>query len=111
MVYLLCMVYLMCSNFGNTQLSVLLQQIESYLVLKIICKRITNEKPRLPIFTIHDSVVTTAGHEEYVDAVIKEELEKAIGIPPAYKIEYWKPENLKFDDGTFYNASTGDPVP
>jgi len=74
----------------------------------VICKRITKEKPRLPIFTIHDSVVTTVGHQEYVEAIIKEELEKATGILSSCKIEYWKPENLEFDDGTLYHKGITD---
>ena len=84
----------------HSTLGIILQQIESYLVLKIVCKRIAKEKPNLPIFTIHDSVVTTVGHEGYVEKVIIEELENAIGIPPTCKREYWGPENLKFSDDT-----------
>lgn len=91
------------SNKKN--LPVLLQRIESYLVLLVICKRIAEERPNLPIFTIHDSIITTVGNEEFVKGMIVEEMKKAIGFPPKLTIDYWQPENLKFSDGeSFFNA-------
>ena len=87
---------------NNGSLGTILMQIESHLVLKVICKRIATEEPNLPIFTIHDSIVTTVGYEKYVEQVIVEELEKAIGIPPTCKCEYWHPDNLEFFDGASY---------
>lgn len=74
----------------------LLQSIESYLIVDVICKRIATELPNAPIFTIHDSIATT---EEYVDAVeliMQEELYYAIGYPPKLEREYWELE--KMDD-------------
>jgi hypothetical protein len=79
---------------------ILLQQIESHLVLKVITKRITREHPSAPLFTIHDSIVTTAGKERYVQEIITEEMEKAIGFGPRMRIEKWAPENLCFGDRT-----------
>lgn len=43
-------------NYKN--LAILLQRIESFLMLERVCGRIAKEKPFLPIFTIHDSVIT-----------------------------------------------------
>jgi len=70
-------------------LAILLQRIEAYLVLDKICPRITQERPKLPIYTIHDSIVTTLGNEEYVKAIMEEELTATIGHKPSLKIEYW----------------------
>jgi hypothetical protein len=67
----------------------LLQRIESHIVLDRICKRIAQEKPRLPIFTIHDCVITTVGNEEYVDSIMREFLSLYIGYQPSLKIEHW----------------------
>jgi len=72
----------------------LLQSIESYLIVDVICKRIATELPNAPIFTIHDSIATT---EEYVDAVeliMQEELYYAIGYPPKLEREYWELEKM-----------------
>lgn len=73
-------------------LPILLQTIESELMLNRIAKRIERESPDLPIFTIHDSVVTTLGNEQYVKNVMIEEAKAAIGISPSVSIEYWNPD-------------------
>lgn len=73
----------------HNTLANMLQRVESYIVLDIICKRISKEKKRLPIFTIHDSIITIKGYEDYLQAVMEEELQKFVGVPPILKIEYW----------------------
>jgi hypothetical protein len=78
----------------KTVLPRLLQSIESYLIVDVICKRIASEYPDAPIFTIHDSIATT---EEYVDAVehiMKDVLSKAIGYPPTLQRDNWELENM-----------------
>ena len=75
----------------NRYLSLLLQQIESTLILKHIVPRIASERPDLPIFTIHDSVATTVGNEEYIERVMREEIERLTGLQPKFGIEYWDP--------------------
>jgi ubiquinone biosynthesis protein Coq4 len=74
----------------STALPRLLQTIESKLILDHVAKRISKERPLMPIFTIHDSVACPVGHEAYVEEVIREEMEKAIGVIPTLKFEYWK---------------------
>ena len=72
----------------------LLQRIESYVILLVVTKRIAIEKPDLPIFTIHDSIVTVDGFEDYVKGIMEQEMEKIFGFPPQLMISNWKPENL-----------------
>ncbi|MCH7928631.1 MAG: hypothetical protein IID03_11750 [Candidatus Dadabacteria bacterium] len=71
------------------ELPIRLQTIESNVILNVICKRIADEMPHLPIFTIHDSIVTTQGNENYIEAVMKEELIKLTGLIPTLKTENW----------------------
>jgi len=84
---------------GKELLPILLQRIESHLVLQVITKRIAKEKPSVPLFTIHDSIATTAGNEGYVQGIMLEELGKAIGVLPRLRVERWGPANLRFGDG------------
>jgi hypothetical protein len=77
----------------------LLQRIESHVILLTITKRIAKEHPELPIFTIHDSIVTTQGNEEYIQLVMLEEMTRIFGFPPQLTVSLWKPDNLKIDDG------------
>lgn len=80
----------------------LLQRIESHIILSVITKRISIEKPELPIFTIHDSIVTVQGYEEYVSQLMKYELKKMVGFAPKLVISRWNPANLVFKNGEMY---------
>lgn len=75
-------------------LPILLQSIESKLMLDYITRRISKERPDMPIWTIHDSVVCPVGNEQYVETVMQEETKKAIGVYPKVSFEYWTPDNL-----------------
>ncbi len=77
----------------HRSLAIILQRIESFLLLTKVCKRISKEKPNIPLFTIHDSIITTVGNENYVQSVMEDELKKVMGAPPKFKKEYWQPEN------------------
>lgn len=79
---------------NKNTLPILLQRIESKLIISTICKRIAKEKPELPIFTIHDSIITTAGNEAYIKQVMEDELTLAVGFTPLLRIEHWSPDNL-----------------
>ena len=68
-------------------LSHILQRIESEIMIQNVCKRISIEHPTLPIFTIHDSVLTTDGNQEYVAKIIKEEAFKITGLKVSLGIE------------------------
>ena len=70
----------------KTFLACLLQRIESYLVLDVICKRISTEYPDLPIYTIHDSIATASSNENKVEYIMREELTQNIGITPNLKL-------------------------
>ncbi|MES2431805.1 MAG: hypothetical protein V4556_12800 [Bacteroidota bacterium] len=85
--------YIKKEDYRN--LAIVLQRIESYLILERICQRINKEKPELPLFTIHDSIITTLGNEDYVKSIMEDELIKAIGIAPQFSIEFWQQELVK----------------
>ena len=74
----------------HNTLAILLQHIEATLVLKIACKIISEERPDIPIFTLHDSIITTVGNENYVNEVLTNVLTEAIGIAPKIKVERWE---------------------
>ncbi|RPE05797.1 hypothetical protein EGT74_25885 [Chitinophaga lutea] len=76
-------------------LPILLQRIESYIMYYRIVARIRQEKPYLPIFTLHDSIVTLKEYEEYVETVMKEEFGKCLGFTPHFKRDYWNEGALK----------------
>lgn len=75
---------------NHNALAHILQRIESLVVIQHAALRISQEQPELPIFTIHDSIVTTVGNEDYVTAVIQEEVFKLTGLNALLGKEYWQ---------------------
>jgi len=66
-----------------------LQRMESHIMLDLVAKELARDYPDLPIFTIHDSIVTTAGHEYMVEEAMERIFTSQIGYKPTLTIEYW----------------------
>lgn len=82
----------------HNRLAVVLQAIESQIILHRCCKRIWEETDHeVPVFTIHDSMVTTAQNVEYVKSVMMDELGRCIGEEPTLSVEEWQMSNLDPD--------------
>ena len=95
-------IFALIKKVDKTLLPRLLQRIESQLILQVATRRIAKERPRLPIFTIHDSIATTQGNEDYVKRVLEEELYNAIGYLPKLSTDIWLPSLMKFSDNQIF---------
>jgi hypothetical protein len=84
-----CMIHLKQKDYRS--LSHRLQRAEAQGILDRVCGRIAQELPHAPIFTIHDSVLTTRPYSERITQIMKEELTHMTGIPPLLHV---KPHNL-----------------
>ena len=74
---------------NHQALAVMLQRIESTIMVHNASLRISAEKPDLPIFTIHDSIATTVVYEAYVEQVIQEVILKLTALKASLDKEYW----------------------
>ncbi len=83
-------IYRAIKQSEHRTLACILQNLEAQLILHTACKIISEEKPEIPLFTLHDSIITTEGNEEYVYGILFEILLYAIGIPPTLKFEKWE---------------------
>lgn len=70
-------------------LACLLQNIEAQLILQIICLEISKQYPDAPIFTIHDSIVTTVDYHKKVKEIMYNILKEKVGYPPQLSVEFW----------------------
>ena len=68
----------------------ILQLIESEIVIRMTARHISMSRADIPLYTIHDSIVTTVEHKNYVYSELKKQCENAIGHMPKLKFEYWK---------------------
>ena len=88
------MVYEVFSLIKRKEKSLLariLQSIESDIIVNRASKRIAKEQPDLPIFTIHDSIATILGNEDYVATIITEEVKNLTDLDVQLGYEYWNP--------------------
>jgi len=72
----------------HATLSVMLQFMESFLVVDQVCWRISLEYPEVPLFTVHDCILTTEGNESIVRDYMESILVEIIGTKPRIKTEY-----------------------
>lgn len=73
---------------NHETLACILQNIESEIILHRCCLKIWDENNhQIPIFTIHDSICTTAGNEGCVYNTMLQTLTENMGFPPHIKIE------------------------
>ncbi len=77
----------------HNALACLLQNFEARLVLGIACKKITESYPSAPIFTLHDSIITTQEYLDKVKEVLFETLSNNVGVNPTLQIETWETED------------------
>lgn len=68
-------------------LPILLQRIESFIILDTVCRRIVEAEPNLPIFPIHDSISTPCSFKDKINTIMLEELEKYVGSKPRLNYE------------------------
>jgi hypothetical protein len=74
---------------NHRALAHLLQRIESKIMIDAVTSRIAKERQNLPFFTIHDSIATTKGNEQYVAKIIKEEAFRLTNLNMKIGFEKW----------------------
>lgn len=69
--------------------SKLLQRIESCCMIRGVCKTMYKEHTDIPIFTLHDCIVTTEEHAKTVKGVLLSKVDELIGFTPNVKQKTW----------------------
>jgi hypothetical protein len=69
---------------------IFLQNIESDCVLDYCTKKIASKYPEMPLFTIHDCIVTTTQYIEVLEVEFKKYLKLSFGLQAEVKPEPWK---------------------
>lgn len=80
----------------KNSVALILQNLESDLFLNNITKYISVANPNIPLFTIHDAILTTPEHVEYVNKVMTTSITNMTGVVP--KITVSESKSLLNDD-------------
>lgn len=83
-------VYHDLKTVDHKELSKRLQRLESSLILRNICKEINRYDKNIPLFTIHDSILTTPEHIDIVKQFTMDELSREIGLMPRVTVDDFK---------------------
>jgi hypothetical protein len=63
-------------------LPILLQRLESYLILEKVCKKISKELTDAPIIPVHDCIMTSVDFADKVEDVVKKVLKNETSLEP-----------------------------
>lgn len=82
-------------KFNNYKdLSWLLQRVESEMVLDVICQQFNEIYPNIPMFTIHDSIITTVQNVMLLKQFMQNAFMNQFGHSPKLKEECWDKQVL-----------------
>jgi len=77
------------SDIEHNGLALLLQNVESTVILRIATANIAKKHPNMPLFTIHDSIATTDDYAPILAPLVTSEIEECVGLKPTIKAEKW----------------------
>jgi hypothetical protein len=72
----------------HKHLAWLLQNRESRMFIGTICRRLMEERPSMPLFTIHDACCTTAENIDFLETAAMDEFAR-LGVQPTFKREFY----------------------
>lgn len=73
----------------NSNLPRILQLVESEIVVRRVAKIFTETYKDVPVYTIHDSLVTLEEYKQQAYDLMKQEFEKVIQLKPSLHVEIW----------------------
>ncbi len=74
-------------TYSQRDISVLLQRVESFLMLQNVCLKIEKINQSIPYFTIHDSIITNTNYLETVKTIVQETINNITVKTPGLKIK------------------------
>lgn len=77
-------------NGKHNTLAVVLQNLEAEIILNNVCKELNLNYPEVPIFTLHDSVITTEKNKGIVENTILRIVKNFFQKEVSLKIERWE---------------------
>ena len=89
-------IFALIKKKNHSHLPVILQLIESEIVVRRTARTLSERYPEMPLYTIHDNIATLANDEakNIVWGELKEQCRDIIGLQPSLHVDYWSSEGL-----------------
>ena len=84
-------------KYNHTDMSTILQRLEAKLFLIITGREFSRQYPDVPIFTIHDTIITIQSHTDKLENIIKTSYERNLGFCPKVKTTVLTPETAELN--------------
>jgi len=84
-------IFSMYKSKGNAALPVLLQKLETELVLNRAAKKFSKLYPGCPLFSVHDALAVESSHADACTEILKQEALDFCGLNLKLKPEVWNP--------------------
>jgi hypothetical protein len=78
-----------CLDECKVKFSYLLQYVEAYVLLDYSAKKIHEEYPEMPLFSIHDALVTNEPWKDILEEEMKKHIKAITTVEPKLEIEDW----------------------
>jgi hypothetical protein len=84
-------------DLGHSNLARIIQRIETHIFLDCVVPKVWEVLGEIPIFTIHDSIVTLEDYVDDVQNIMYEEINSRSGFEPYLVPESWNQEKISHD--------------
>lgn len=78
-----------CLDECKVKFSYLLQYVEAYVLLDYTAKKIHEDYPEMPLFSIHDALVTNEPWKDILEEEMKKHIKAISTVEPKLEIEDW----------------------
>lgn len=76
-------------HIASNALAIFLQKLESEMMLGTVCRYLMNKYPEVPLYTVHDCILTIPEYAPMVEALVYQMFIERYGIAPVLKVEPW----------------------